>query len=512
MAEPEGSDLLSSSTGVVDGTEVRDTGDPSSRATLVVLGGSANYNKLSLSMSAPVMIGRGAECALRLSDTGVSRHHAKVHYDSATESWFVTDLSSRNGTFLNGRPIKSASLGSGDYILLGTHALLIFTRFDPLDEQIQRARRMESIGALAGGIAHDFNNVLSIIMANVSYLTHRLRASPDLELMEVLGECEEAVKRGADLSREILRFSRAGEDLRVTLRLDRIAADMARLLRRITPRSIDIQVPDHGPVWILGRQSQLDQIVLNLGKNACDSMPDGGQLLIDVRNGDPGEVALSVVDTGPGMDEQTLSRIFEPYFTTKAAAGGSGIGLATVRRLCDELRATIDVRSVVGQGTRFDLRFARATEPSRQTLDNINTTAELTGWVLVVDPDPAVRRATCRMLSTVGYDGVPVSSAAELEATLRKRRGDFRWIMVDPQVTCGDPAKCLEILDRTAPGVGLLLISDLRIDTPPDPRIIGFLMKPFDRDHMKAVIATFDAFYLDAARARVERQLDPSTQ
>ncbi|HEX7940442.1 MAG TPA: ATP-binding protein, partial [Gemmatimonadaceae bacterium] len=224
-----------------------------------------------------------------------------------------------------------------------------------LEEQLRRSEKMEAIGQLAGGIAHDFNNVLMAILSNCRALRRQLPA--DQPPHGQVAQIEIAAERAAHLTRQLLAFGRDADDRPVALDLGAQVQRTAALLTQLIGDRIAIELaiaPDLRAV--LGRSSELEQVIMNLVLNARDAMPDGGTVTIAACNApDTGEVQLVVADTGQGMDEVTRARAFEPFFTTKDVGEGTGLGLATVYAVVARAHGRIDVTSEPGKGTVFSI-------------------------------------------------------------------------------------------------------------------------------------------------------------
>jgi signal transduction histidine kinase len=237
-----------------------------------------------------------------------------------------------------------------------------------MQEQLFQAQKMEAIGQLAGGIAHDFNNVLTAISGYRSLIAESLPASH--EAQEDLAELARAVHSGAGLVRQLLAFSRKQPIHPVILDAGEVLTAMLTLLRRTMGSNIHVSVQVEAPVKkVLIDRSQLEQVVLNLAINARDAMPQGGTLTLAVRNvltsapasGGPSSpfamdhVEIDVTDTGVGMEMKMLSRIFEPFYTTKDPARGTGLGLPTSLSIVQRAGGFIDVSSRPGAGTSFSV-------------------------------------------------------------------------------------------------------------------------------------------------------------
>lgn len=237
-----------------------------------------------------------------------------------------------------------------------------------LEEQLRHAQKMEAVGQLAGGVAHDFNNLLTAILGNVSLVLARL--APDDPNRELLQITEKAALRAAELTRQLLSFSRRTRLRPQATELNPIVEETLSLLRRTIDKRIDIQSdldPHCGQVY--ADAGQMQQVLMNLCLNARDAMPEGGKLLVRTRRvvlspeearrhvaARPGIfVRLDVVDTGHGIPQEIRSRIFEPFFTTKGQGRGTGLGLAMVYGIIEEHHGWIEVESEVGHGSTFSV-------------------------------------------------------------------------------------------------------------------------------------------------------------
>lgn len=237
-----------------------------------------------------------------------------------------------------------------------------------LEEQLRHAQKMEAVGQLAGGVAHDFNNLLTAILGNVSLVLARL--APDDPNRELLQITEKAALRAAELTRQLLSFSRRTRLRPQPTELNPIVEETLSLLRRTIDKRIDIQSdldPHCGQVY--ADAGQMQQVLMNLCLNARDAMPEGGKLLVRTRRvvlspeearrhvaARPGIfVRLDVVDTGHGIPQEIRSRIFEPFFTTKGQGRGTGLGLAMVYGIIEEHHGWIEVESEVGHGSTFSV-------------------------------------------------------------------------------------------------------------------------------------------------------------
>ena len=241
-----------------------------------------------------------------------------------------------------------------------------------LEEQLRQSQKMEAVGQLAGGVAHDFNNLLTGVTGN---LTLALQATPeDDPRREFLLAAEGSAWRAAELTRQLLGFSRRMKPRMEPLDLNRCVREAVELLRRTLGPSIEIAVRYGDDLWRAEADAgQIHQVLMNLCLNARDAMPDGGRLEIDTDNtavgaaearGRPDRysgdfVRLSVCDQGHGIPPEVLPRIYDPFFTTKEVGKGTGLGLSVVFGIVKQHRGWIECRSVVDQGTCFDVYLPR---------------------------------------------------------------------------------------------------------------------------------------------------------
>jgi two-component system cell cycle sensor histidine kinase/response regulator CckA len=300
-----------------------------------------------------------------------------------------------------------------------------------LDRQLRQAQKMEALGRLAGGVAHDFNNLLTAIAGNSTLL--QARVATDTEALGLVEEVSAAARRGANLTRRLLVFSRRHVDERKFVDVNALIEGIRALLDRIIGEDIQLTtaLAPGLPICSLD-PGEFEQALVNLAVNARDAMPRGGKLTIRTRvepttaSAIPGElppnlVAIDVADTGSGMDDETMAHAFEPFFTTKPAGTGTGLGLPMVYAALTRVGGSVLVNSRVGRGTTVVLRMPAAS--SRQVADEKPqpATAPATGTevVMVVEDEAAVRRVTRRLLSRLGYQVLEAGSGGEALELLR---------------------------------------------------------------------------------------------
>jgi PAS domain S-box-containing protein len=294
-----------------------------------------------------------------------------------------------------------------------------------LQDELQRARRLESVGQLAGGIAHDFNNILGVIMNYAEFVADELE--PNSKAHQDVEEIRRAAERAAALTRQLLIFSRREVVKPEVLDLAEVIGELENLLRRALGERVELDVVLEDELWAIEADpGQVEQVLVNLSVNARDAMPEGGRLLIEAENTEldeefaymhpdtaPGHyVRLKVSDTGVGMDAETADRVFEPFFTTKPE--GTGLGLATVYGIVTGAGGRIDVYSEPGIGTTVKVHLpATSVVPASVVPARSERSIGRGEVVLVVEDEPDVRRMAERILTRGGYAVIGTTCGAE---------------------------------------------------------------------------------------------------
>jgi signal transduction histidine kinase len=293
-----------------------------------------------------------------------------------------------------------------------------------LEDQLRRSEKMEAIGRLAGGIAHDFNNVLMAILSSC----HALRRQVSIEQAphRQIRQIEAAAERAAHMTRQLLAFGRDADDPPTALDLGGQVQRTVAMLSHLIDDRIAIEFAFASDLRaVLGRSSEIEQVIMNLVLNARDAMPSGGALTIAARNAPhTDEVELLVSDTGLGMDEATRRRVFEPFFTTKDAGAGTGLGLATVYAVVARARGRIDVTSELGKGTTFAIWLPtteiRPAEPA-ETEDALGPPIDAT--IVLVEDDEQVRSVIRDILEPAGLRVIEARDGHEAVAACRDHAG-----------------------------------------------------------------------------------------
>ena len=305
----------------------------------------------------------------------------------------------------------------------GTAALTVardVTERNRLENELRHSQRMDAVGQLAGGVAHDFNNLLTVIIGYAQLMLSETRAED--ELHGYADQTLDAANRAAALTRQLLAFSRKQVSQPREVPVGEVVGGMESMLRRLLGPAVELRIaPDGEAGLVLIDPVQLDQVILNLALNGRDAMPDGGVLEIGARAVVvPGAdarwqrlpagryVALTVRDTGTGIDEQIRDRIFDPFFTTKSAERGTGLGLATVYGIVTAAKGSIFVDTKVGAGSTFTVLLpaldrATVATPARSVEAAGSSGNGAARRVLVVEDDDSVRVLTRRILEQAGY-------------------------------------------------------------------------------------------------------------
>jgi signal transduction histidine kinase len=313
-----------------------------------------------------------------------------------------------------------------------------------LEEQLRQSQKLEAIGLLAGGVAHDFNNLLAIIVGYTEVATGQL--AKDHPAAEALKEVIAAGRRGADLTRQLLAFSRKQIIQLRPVDLAATVTEFARMLRRIVGADIELVIePASEPVVVHADPMQLEQVLLNLCTNARQAMANGGRLCISTRArtfdpafviahpwaliGDFAEVAVS--DTGAGMDETTRARAFEPFFTTKPE--GTGLGLATVYGIVQQHGGFTHLQSAPGKGTTVTVHIPldRDARARLQSTRPVAPDVQGSETILLAEDEPALRMLAATTLSALGYRVIAAADGEEAVREYERCAPDIALVVLD---------------------------------------------------------------------------------
>ena len=338
--------------------------------------------------------------------------------------------------------------------------------------QLTQAQKMEAVGQLAGGIAHDFNNLLTVITGRSELALARL--PPGDALRREIELISTTAERAADLTRQLLAFSRKQMIQLRVVDLNAVVGGMASMLTRLIGETIElVTVPGPALGRVKADPGQIEQVIMNLAVNARDAMPGGGRLTIQTANREldaasaarldarPGPcVMLAVTDTGIGMDAETRARIFEPFFTTKDVGKGTGLGLSTVDGIVSQHGGCLDVGSEPGRGTTFRMYLPRlddtqaaAPSPKREEAPRGQET------ILLVEDDDAVRDLAREVLAGLGYTVLHASRPGEALAAAERHSGTIHLLLTDVVMPEMSGRALAHHLLRLRPGMGVLFMS-----------------------------------------------------
>ena len=315
-----------------------------------------------------------------------------------------------------------------------------------LEEHLRQSQKMQAVGQLAGGVAHDFNNMLTVIQGFVELL--KLQPGSPENLRDCLGQIGQAAGRAANLTRQLLTFSRKQIIQPRTLDLNAVIANLTKMLGRVIGEDIALSLnyaPQ--PALVLADEDMLAQVLMNLAVNSRDAMPKGGQLAIateSVRvtqddlnrhpNAREGEfVCVSVTDSGCGIPAESLPRIFEPFFTTKDVGRGTGLGLSTVYGIVEQHNGWIEVRSQVGIGTCFKIFLPRTAQTSAKAVSPYASSDLPRGneTILLVEDEESVRSVARAVLKRLGYSVIEAESGRAALETWEVRREEIDLVLTD---------------------------------------------------------------------------------
>jgi len=367
-----------------------------------------------------------------------------------------------------------------------------------LEDKLRRAQKMDWIGKLAAGIAHDFNNLLSVIINNAELAADALQdGDPVRDAAEEIGQ---AGSRAAELTRQLLTFTRAQAHPARSVDLNQVIMGMEKMLRRLLEAHIEMTTVLAASWPVCADPLALEQILMNLVVNARDAMPQGGGLTVETANvelddrfaqGHPGatsgpHVMLAVSDTGTGMDKETLARIFEPFFTTKPPGAGTGLGLWNVYGIVRQLGGTVWVYSEVGAGTTFKVYLPRArsgSSPGQASVSPPGVEKRGNETVLVVEDEEQVLRVVSGVLRRSGYKVLGANSPAVALLLSEQHAGEIDLLLSDVMMPLLNGQQLADRLRRVRPGMKVAFMSGYTANAIEGRELLapGFVLiqKPF---------------------------------
>ena len=395
-------------------------------------------------------------------------------------------------------PIRDRNGGLVNYIVAARDV----TKETKLEEQVRFSQKMEAIGMLAGGVAHDFNNILQIISGHTQMIL-------DLELTESerregLAQVREAAERAAQLTRQLLVFGRKQPLLTEDVDLKALVSDLLRMVRRLIGEHITVDFFTGGVLGnVRANKVQLEQVLLNLCVNARDAMPKGGRLTIALENvrydsgycethpwARPGNfVLMSVTDTGSGMDQPTLARIFDPFYSTKPKDKGTGLGLSVVYGIIQQHDGLIDVQSMPGAGSTFKVCLpAVARSGSSAGAAAAAVTERGSGTILLVEDESAVRQLATKILVRAGYRVLAAADGVEAIDLFKRHAQKVDLLVIDAVMPRMGGRETYEHISAMRPGIPALFCSGYSADVlEPDFALgpgVQLLQKPYSAEEI----------------------------
>ncbi|MCK5542036.1 MAG: PAS domain S-box protein [Desulfobacterales bacterium] len=369
-----------------------------------------------------------------------------------------------------------------------------------LEEQLRQSQKMEAVGTLAGGIAHDFNNILQAINGFTEIMIlDRDETDPDYLHLSAI---DKSVERAGQLIRKLLFFSRKAETEKKILKINNEILNAKSLLERTLPKMIEIELQLDGQLWfVTGDAVQIEQVFLNLGSNASDSMPDGGKIIIKSSNITFGEqliqnqmlvlpgnyVQIDISDSGQGIDQDTLKHIFEPFFTTKEIGKGTGLGLASVYGIIKKHEGYIFCNSKIGIGSTFKIYLPAQIESDKYFSDKIikkdKNLSVGTETILIIDDEFSILNFAFQALQRSGYKLFTVLSGEQAIELYSIKQKKIDLIILDVNMPGMGGKKCLIELLKINPDAKVIISSGHSIDGQKqileDIGSVAYIAKPY---------------------------------
>jgi two-component system, cell cycle sensor histidine kinase and response regulator CckA len=362
---------------------------------------------------------------------------------------------------------------------------------------LRRTERLESLGTLTSGIAHDLNNMLTPIMGIVQLLPLKI-ANMDESTQRLLQILQDSTRRGADLVKQILSFTKGIESKPTNIQISHLVLEIQKIIQQVFPANIALSIDLPPDLWsITADGTMLHQVLMNLCVNARDAMPEGGTLAIAAENLTIDEnyaaiyrdvpvgsyIMVTIADTGTGISPDLLDRIFDPFFTTKEIGKGTGLGLSTAIGIVKSHHGWIDVESEVGKGTQFKVYLpATETSGSEPEIDTMPPSGQ-GELILVVDDEVAIQEITKATLEAYGYRAIVASDGIEAIALYAEHKQEIGVVLMDMMMPSLDSATIIRTLCRLNPQVQIIAMSGLAtneaVKRTLSEGVKAFLAKPF---------------------------------
>jgi PAS domain S-box-containing protein len=375
-----------------------------------------------------------------------------------------------------------------------------------LEEQFRQSQKMEAIGQLAGGVAHDLNNILTVVHMQSDLLKYGDPLTP-MQSESVL-DIEKASRRAADLTRQLLMFSRRQAAMKHDLDLNAVVTNITKMLQRILGEDVAMHISYAAqPLPVHADSGMLDQILLNLAVNSRDAMPAGGKIVIETSVAELDEFAasqkpnarvgrfacLSVSDNGKGIPPEVLPRIFEPFFTTKDIGKGTGLGLATVFGIVQQHNGWINAYSEVGKGTTFRVYLPLQKEAEEVAAENTVVAQGGNETILLVEDEQSLRVLVRNVLTRLGYRVLEATTGLTAVEVWKEHRNDIKLVLTDLVMPDGMTGKQLgDVLTAENPNLRVIYTSGYSRDITGQGSNfqdgVNFLSKPFQASKLAQTV------------------------
>jgi PAS domain S-box-containing protein len=391
-----------------------------------------------------------------------------------------------DGTFVEAESAATPVPGEAD----GSPRVLRVTRDVSermrMESVLRENQRRATVGLLAGGVAHEFNNLLAGIQGAVEMLSLVVVENPQartyLDVILRMGN------RAVELTQQLLAYARQGKYAPAVIPVKMMVAETISGLRPSLPANVELSVEvDEGLPHMFADAPQMKQVLTGLCLNAAEAMPGGGRISVRARRETDGpRIVLEVSDNGPGIDEETMARIFEPFYSTKSA--GRGMGLAAIRGIVENHDGEIRAASRPGEGATFKVLLPASTERRKSVRHIAHSTHPGTGQILLADDEPDVRTVVRAMLESLGYTVLEAGDGREAVELFRKRHAEIDLVLLDLVMPRLSGEGAFAEMQRIVPGVRAILASGYdesgRIDEILASGFGGFLQKPFRRQDL----------------------------
>lgn len=372
-----------------------------------------------------------------------------------------------------------------------------------LQAQLNQAQKMEALGILAGGVAHDFNNILAAILCSADVLLHDLRRLPNTgEMPAIVFELQLAAQRGADLVQQILTFSRRANQRRTLVKLGTILEENLGVLQKACPANVELRVSLRSNPLVSADSLQIQQVSTNICMNAFHALENKKGVVhieLDTQNIDAvfaksvsglheGAYArIRITDDGMGMDAHTLEHVFDPFFTTRSAGRGTGLGMAVVHGIVVAHEGAIRIQSTPGRGTIVDIWLSVAPEgTNKDVLPKNDASRGNDEHILIVDDEQNLARVFGRLLQSLGYRVTIQTQSAQAIEFFKENSTAFHVALVDLHMPPPGGIEVAKRFHELRPDMPIFIMSgysDALGDNPPtDSGIAGILQKPITRD------------------------------